>query len=200
MAPNRIMRGRAMRRAFLLVAIAALLAAPLAGCGGGGSSSAAQQEREADAKVLNEILARQLAAVAAYGEVLPRLHAEDLVTARHFRAQEQEHVDATTKVLQKTGAEADPPAETIEANELKTREDALTFLYEMESATIDAELNAIGRLNIGWPRPLLASMVANQAQRLVLIRRALGAKPLATVPQPFEAGETPAPEGMMKKP
>lgn len=201
MAPNRIMRGRAMRCALFLGAVATLLLAALAGCGGGGgSSSTPQQEREADAKVLNEILARQLAAVAAYGEVLPILHGEDLVTARHFRAQEQEHVDATTKVLQKTGAEADPPAETIEANELKTREDALTFLYEMESATIDAELHAIDRLNVGWPRPLLASMAANQAQRLVLIRRALGAKPLATVPQPFEAGETPAPEGMMTKP
>lgn len=194
------MRGRAMRRALLLGAIATLLAAVLAACGSGGSSSSAQGEREADARVLNEILARQLAAVAAYGKVLPILRGADLVTARHFRAQEQEHVDATTKVLQKTGAEADPPAETIEANDLKTREDALTFLYEMESATIDAELHAIDRLNIGWPRPLLASMVANQAQRLVLIRRALGAQPLATVPEPFETGETPAPEGMMRNP
>ncbi len=189
-----------MRRALLVGAIVILLAAALAGCGGGGSSSTAQQEKEADAKVLNEILARQTAAVAAYGKALPKLHGADLVTARHFRAQEQEHVDATTKVLQKTGAEADPPAETIEANELKTPEDALTFLYEMESATIDAELHAIDRLHIGWPRPLLASMVANQAQRLVLIRRALGAQPLATVPRPFETGETPAPEGMMKNP
>jgi len=200
MAPNRIMRGRAMRRAFLLVAIATLLVAALAGCGGGGSSSTVQQEREADARVLNEILARQLAAVAAYGKVLPKLHGAELVTARHFRAQEQEHVDATTKVLQKTGAEADPPAETIDANELKTRKDALAFIYEMESATIDAELHAIDRLSLSWPRPLLASMVANQAQRLVLVRRALGAQPLATVPEPFETGETPAPEGMMKNP
>ena len=199
MAPNRIMRGRAMRRALLVGAIATLLVAALTACGGGGSSSDAG-EREADARVLNEILARQLAAVVAYGKVLPILQGADLVTARHFRAQEQEHVDATTKVLQKTGAEADPPAETIEANELKTPGDALTFLYEMESATIDAELHAIDRLNLGWPRPLLASMVANQAQRLVLIRRALGAKPLATVPEPFETGETPAPEGMMTKP
>ena len=199
MAPNRIMRGPAMRRALLVGAIATLLAAVLAGCGGGGSSGPAG-EREADAKVLNEILARQLAVVAAYGKVLPGLRGADLVTARHFRAQEQEHVDATTKVLQKVGAEADPPAETIEANDLKTREDALTFLYEMESATIDAELHAIASLNIAWPRPLLASMVANQAQRLVLIRRALGVKGLETVPQPFETGETPAPEGMMKNP
>jgi hypothetical protein len=195
MAPNRIMRGRAMRRALLAGAIATLLAAALTGCGGGGSPSTTQQEKEADETVLNEILGRQLAAVAAYGEALPRLHGADLAAARQFRAQEQEHVDATTKLLRKTGGEADPPAETIEANELKTREDALTFLYEMESATIDAELSATGKLNLGWLRPLLGSMAANQAQRLGLIRRALGAEPLATVPEPFETGETPAPEG-----
>lgn len=200
MAPNRIMRGRAMRRAFLLGAIAALLAAALAACGSGESSSTLQQEKEADEVVLNEVLGRQLAAAAAYGEVLPVLHGEDFAAARQFRAQEQEHVDATTKLLRKIGGEADPPAETIEANELKTREDALTFLYEMESATIDAELGAIGRLELGWLGPQLGSMAANQAQRLVLIRHALGANPLETVPEPFEAGETPAPEAMMRKP
>ena len=199
MAPNGIMRGRLVRRALLLGAIAAALTAGLGACGGGGST-ATVQEKEADAKVLNEILGRQLAAANAYSEVLPKLHGEDLVIARQFRAQEQEHVDATTKVLQKTGAEADPPAETIEANELETRRDALTFLYEMESATIDAELDAIGKLHLTWPRPQLATMAANQSQRLVLIRRALGAAPLETVPQAFETGETPAPEGMIKKP
>ena len=37
-------------------------------------------------------------------------------------------------------------------------------------------------------------MAANQAQHLVLLRRALGAKPLETIPSAFETGETPAPE------
>lgn len=193
-----------MRCAPLLGAIAVLLAAALAGCGGGGgggeSAGTLQQEKEADATVLNEILARQQAAAVAYGEVLLVLHGADLVMARHFRAQEQEHVDATTKLLRKIGAKAEPPAETIEASELKTRADAMTFLYEMESATIDAELGATGKLELGWLRPPLGATAANQAQHLVLIRRALGAKGLETVPEPFETGETPAPEGMMKKP
>lgn len=196
------MRGRAMRRALLLAVIATLLAAVLAACGGGGGSPPppAQGEKEADETVLNEILARQLAAAAAYGEALPHLHGADLAAGRQFRAQEQEHVDATTKLLRKIGGQADPPAETIETSELKTREDVLTFLYEMESSTMAAEFTAIGKLNLGWIRPLLGSMAANQAQHLVLIRRALGAKPLETVPEPFETGETPAPEGKMGKP
>lgn len=190
MALNRIMRGRSLRRALLLGATVAALAGGLIACGGDGDSAV---DPEADARVLNEILARQLAAVEAYGEALPALRGDELATAREFRSQEQEHVDATTKTLRGLEAEADPPAETIEVGDLETRRDALEFLYELESATIDAELSAVAKLTIAWPRPLVAAMAANQAQRLVLIRRALGAAPLEAVPEAFETGETPAP-------
>jgi hypothetical protein len=183
-----------MRRALVLGALVAGLATGLLACGGDDGTTV---DKEADVAVLNEILGRQLAAVEAYGEVVPALRGADLAVARHFRAQEQEHVDATTKTLRGLDGEADPPSETIEAGDLETRRDAFAFLYELESATIDAELKAVGELTIGWPRPLIAAMAANQAQRLVLIRRALGANPLETVPEAFEAGETSAPEEMM---
>ena len=197
MAPNRITHGRGVRRALLLAVVVAGLSGGLLACGDGGGDSAI--DKDADVRVLNEILARQLAAVDAYGEALPALRGAELAAAREFRSQEQEHVDATTKTLRGLEGEADPPAEAIEADGLETRRDALAFLYELESATIDAELNAVGRLTIGWPRPLIASMAANQAQRLVLIRQMLGAKPLETVPEAFETGETAAPEEMMRK-
>lgn len=197
MAPNRIMRGPAMRRALLLGAIATALAGAFFGCGGGDGES--PLDKEGDVAVLNEILARQLAAVDAYDQALPALRGSDRAAAQQFRAQEQEHVDATTKTLRGLDGEADPPPETIEASDLETRRDALGFLYELESATIDAELSAVAKLTIAWPRPLIASMAANQAQRLVLIRRALGAKPLEAIPEPFETGETPAPEEMIER-
>jgi hypothetical protein len=198
MAPNRIMRGRAMRRALLLAAAVAVLAAVLTACGGGGSSSTVA-EKEADIAVLNEILGRQQAAIAAYEQVLPRLRGPALLAARQFRAQEQEHVDATMKILWGIGGKAEPAAETIEAEDLKTQADALNFLYEMESGTIHIELGAVERLHADWPRPRLAAMAANGAQHLVLVRRGLGAKPLETVPEAFETGDTPAPEEMMGK-
>jgi hypothetical protein len=191
------MRGRAVRRALLLGAIATGLLTGFVACGG--DSGGSTVDRAGDVRVLNEILGRQLAAVEAYGAALPALHGADLELARAFRAQEQEHVDATTKTLRGLEGDADPPAETIEAGELETRADAFGFLYELESATIDAELNAVAKLTIGWPRPLIAAMAANQAQRLVLIRRALGAAPLETIPEAFETGETPDPEEMMGK-
>jgi len=184
-----------MRRALALVVVAAGLAASLVACGGGDDGSTV--DPEADAAVLNEVLGRQLAAVAAYGEALPALRGADLALARRFRVQEQEHVDATTKTLRGLEEPADPAEETIEASDLETGDDALDFLYRLESATIDAELAAVGKLTVAWTRPLIASMAANQAQRLVLIRRALGASPLEAVPQAFETGETSAPKEMM---
>jgi hypothetical protein len=192
------MRGRAVRRALLAAAVAAALAAALSACGGGGSSSTAA-EKEADIAVLNEILGRQQAAIAAYEQALPHLHGPALLAAGQFHAQEQEHADAMTKILWGIGGKAEPPAETIEAEDLRTQADVLNFLYEMESGTIHSELGAVERLHADWPRPRLAAMAANGAQHLVLIRRALGAKPLETVPEAFETGDTPAPEEMMGK-
>jgi len=197
MPPNRITRGRRTRRALALAAVAAGLAGSLVACGGGDGGSTV--DPEADAAVLNEILGRQQAAVAAYGEALPALRGADLAMARRFRVQEQEHVDATTKTLRGLEEPADPAAETIDAGDLETGSNALDFLYRLESATIDAELNAVSRLTVGWTRPLIAAMAANQAQRLVLIRRALGAAPLETIPEAFETGETAAPEEMIGK-
>ena len=194
------MRGRGICRVLVLVlALAAAgLVASLGACGGGGDDGSTV-DPEADAAVLNEVLGRQLAAVAAYGEALPALRGDDRAMARRFRVQEQEHVDATTKTLRGLEEPSDPAEETIEAGDFETPRDALDFLYQLESATIDAELHAVSRLTVGWTRPLVASMAANQAQRLVLVRRALGASPLETIPEAFETGETSAPEGMMGK-
>ena len=185
------MRAARVRRA-LALGIAAALALVIAACGGGGGDG--KTDRAADVEVLNGILGRQLAAVEAYGRALPALRdAADLAAVRSFRLQEQEHSDATTKTIRGLDGEADPPAEEIPSGPIRTRRQAFEFLYELESATIDAELNAVGRLTIGWPRPLIASMAANQAQHLVLIRQALGAGSFETVPEAFETGETPAP-------
>jgi len=195
MATNRIMRGRTVRRALLLAAAAGLLAAALSACGGGSGGSSGPGDQERDVKLLNDVLGRQLAVVRTYGRLMPDLRGADLAMAQQFRAQEQEHVDATTKTLRGLGGEAEPSSETIDASALKTRADNLELLYAMESATLDLEQSVVGRLTAGSPRPLIDSMAANQAQRLVLLRQALGARRLEAVPAAFETGEIPAPEG-----
>lgn len=194
MTSNRIMRAAAVRRALLIALVIATTAIGLAACGGGGgSSSPSDTDKEAEAVILNEILARQTAAVSAYDHSLRGLGGRSLATARLFRVQEQEHVDAIFKSLRSLGAAAEPPQETIEVEGLRSESEYLNFLYELESATIEAELSAVNRLTSPAVRSMLATTVANQAQHLVLLRRLLGAKWQETVPAPFESGATPAP-------
>jgi hypothetical protein len=193
MASNRIMRDGSMRRALFAAIAVAALAAILASCGGGGDTTTAISEKDADVEILNDVLTRQTAAVEAYDRTLSHLGGRNLALARLFRAQEQEHIDAVVKALRGLAGDAEPEAEEIDANDRKTEDDHLRFLYELESATIDAELSAISKLSASWPRALLASIVADQAQHLTLLRRMLGAKPIEAVPGAFENGTAAAP-------
>ncbi|HET7445336.1 MAG TPA: ferritin-like domain-containing protein [Solirubrobacterales bacterium] len=196
-AANRITRGSAVRRALPLLAAALLATAAFGACGSSGDDSGdatAAAEQEADAEVLNEILSRQLAAVRAHRDSFPALHdRQNLAAARLFRAQEQEHADATLKALRGLGAEPEPEPEAIPADGLDTEPEFLLFLYELESATIEAETAAIGKLTDFAPRTMLAGTVANQAQHLAFLRGALSAPPLETMPSAFENGTVAAP-------
>jgi hypothetical protein len=207
MAPNRITRSGATRRGLVAVALIALLLTALTGCGGGsGSSPAATTDADAaathggdapasaapkspDADALNAVLARQEAAVEAFARVIPALPPPLARLAAHFRAQEQEHVDAVLKVMRGTARiAAEPTPETIEVGGLGSDRERLVFLYEVENATIEEELSAIAGLEAGSARTMFAATVANQAEHLTLLRQELGAGPLASVPEPFENG------------
>jgi hypothetical protein len=142
---------------------------------------------------LNTVLARQEAAVEAFAEVGLALPPRLARMAAYFRAQEGEHVDAVLKALRGLKSPAESSPEPIDTSGLKSDRERLVFLYEVESATIDEELSAISKLEAPWPRSLLTSTVANQAQHLTLLRQALGTGPLASVPVPFENGTAEAP-------
>lgn len=187
------MRAAAVRRALLLLAVLTAVAATLSACGGGGDSSTAESEKAADAVVLNEILSRQTAAVAAYDQALRGLGGPSLTFARLFRAQEQEHIDAVLKSLRGLVAAAEPAPEPIDVSGLESEAEYLAVLYELESTTITAELAAIGKLSTPSARSMLAATVANQAEHLLLLRQRLGAKSADLVPAPFADGTTPAP-------
>jgi hypothetical protein len=192
-SPNRITLGGA-GVVFLVLAVL------LSGCGSStttateAASTHPAPKQSPDGELLNKVLARQEGAIAAYAEVIPHLAPRFARMASYFRAQEQEHVDAVLKALRGVGSPAESTPEQIEPGELKTDEERLVFLYDVEGSTIDEELSAISKLEAPWPRSLLASIVADQAQHRTLLRQALGAGPLASVPEPFEDGTAPPPE------
>jgi Ferritin-like domain len=198
MTPNRITRGAVARRALLLLATSIVMAATLAACGGGESATTtAAPDKAADAEILNRVLAREMAAVGAYDRILPLLRGRTLATAREFRAAEQEHVDAIVKALRGLGEKAEPEEEEIESEGLETQAEGLEFLYEVESVSVAGDLRAISHLTSPWPRSLLGSIAANQAQHLVVLRQALGADVAESIPGAFEDGTTPLPSEMI---
>jgi rubrerythrin len=169
----------------------------VAGCGGGGGTTTAVPDKAADAETLNNVLSREQAAIRAYERTLPLLRGGALATAHEFRAQEQEHVDAVVKALRGLGERTEPEREEIEAEGLKTQADVLGFLYEVESVSVANDLRAISHLTAPWPRSLLGSIAANQAQHLVVLRRLLGAGAAESIPGAFEDGTAPPPSAMM---
>jgi hypothetical protein len=213
MAGNEIMRGT-------VAATLAAVALAVAGCGGGGGGSPAESEKEADAELVDNAIARELATVDAYthglslpvgGAVSPpprcsfsiscgekEQRKEGAALLRELRAQAQEHVDALTKAIRGLGGKVDGEKiagerEALDYTGVKSRADFLVFAYERESKGIAGDLAEVSKLFSPWPRSLLGSIAANQAQHLVLLRQALGTGPLASVPEPFEGGTTPAP-------
>jgi rubrerythrin len=180
-----------------LIAALAVLGLVFAGCGSGGSTTTAVPDKSADAETLNRVLSREMAAIVAYERTLPLLRGGALAAAREFRAQEQEHVDAIVKALRGLGEKAEPEEEEIESEGLETPADALSFLYEVESVSVANDLRAISHLTAPWPRSLLGSIAANQAQHLVLLRRALGAGVAESIPGAFEDGTAAPPSAMM---
>lgn len=199
MARNRITPGRAAPRALLLLVAAVAAAATLTACGSEGGGTTTATDKEADAEILNNVLARELAATRAYERTLPLLRGAALLSARRFRAQEQEHVDAVVKALRGLGAEAEPEQEEIESEELKSRAEALEFLYDVENASVAYHLRAISHLTMPWPKALLGAIAANQAQHQVVLRRLLGASVEDSIPDAFEDGTTPSPSELAEE-
>jgi hypothetical protein len=191
MSENRIM---------FVLAAAAILAVGIVGCGsgGGGDSSPAEGEKEADVELVDTAIARELATVDAYGHGLSLPGSADTAVLREFRAQAQEHVDALAKAIRGLGGKVDSEKvdgerEALDYTGVESRHDFLAFACERESRGVAGDLSEVSKLSTPWPRSLLGSIAANQAQHLVLLRQALGVGGLASVPEAFESGATPAP-------
>jgi len=176
-----------------MFALAMAFALFVTGCGGGGSDSPSESEKADDIAILNTALGYELTAVDAYTRGLSRLRGESLDVAREFRAMQQEHLNALTKAIRGLGGRTDVEPADLDLTGVKTPADALSFIYDQVSAAIAEDMSAVAGLNAPWPRSLLASIAANEAQQLTVLRQAFGDDAIVSVPYAFEKGETPPP-------
>jgi Ferritin-like domain len=195
---NRHWLGFSGRRGFgRAVAVLSLCAAAAAaaGCGKSGHGASTDPEKAADAAVLNVALSQELTAAAAYARGLPSLDGRLRAVGRELRAQEQEYVDALTKAIRGVGGETDAEAESLDPAEFRRRNEFLTLAYELESAALAYEAAEVPRLNTAAPRTLAASLAAGHSQHLVVLRQALGAGLAGSIPEAFDGGDVPPPDG-----
>ena len=138
---------------------------------------------------------QELTAIDVYGRSLPLLRGGRLAVARQLRGQDQAHVDALTKSIRGLGGETDAEASELEDPGPGSQAEALALLYDEENAALAQALDAASHLQTSAPRTLAAALAASHAQHLVVLRQALGASQVASVPEAYETGDLPPPAG-----
>jgi rubrerythrin len=179
-----------------LLVVALFVASTLGGCGDGGGpgSTLAADEKAHDVEIINVAITQDLTLTDVYrhgGALLkdPELRA----VLRQYVAQEQEHIDGWTKAMRGLGGQVEAEAEEIDYSEVKTPRDYLLLAYEETSLQLTHFLEDVTQLSTPAPQSFAASIAANEAQHLVVLRQALGADLLEAVPDAFDTGEVPPP-------
>ncbi len=176
------------RRGLLLAAGAGLAGAVLAGCGG---ESIKQQVHNSqpllasDVDVLNNLLHLEHVAIAAYTAGIPLLAQPTAKAGQLFLNDEISHAGDVAGLVREAGGKPIKPAPSYQLGHPRNSEQVLMLLHSIEQAQIAAYLDAITRLEPGVVKQQVASILANDAQHVAVVRAALG-RP--AIPSAFVTG------------
>ena len=141
-------------------------------------------QAKGDAEILEGAVALEQQAVFAYTAAADsRKLGDSTPVARLFAKQEQEHADGLITALQGLGGKA--PAKPTMADDVPglakaaagSAKDITDFAVELETAAVAAYYMAHGKLKSPELLRTGASIMANEAQHLVVLRQALGRNP-----------------------
>lgn len=148
-----------------------------------------------DATILASAIGLERVAVIAYDTAISSglLSPALLRVARQFRAHEQEHADGLTTALTDLGGTPPPVPKGVAAvdkvvkglGDVKSQADVVNFVIELETAAVAAYYDAQPRLVEAKLMQTGASIMANEGQHLVVLRKAARKDP---VPNAFETG------------
>jgi rubrerythrin len=185
---RRVGRGAALAAAALLAGALAL-----AGCGEKGNP-AGSSEKAHDIEVLNVAIGQERALVDVYKRAPAFVHDPEMrEVMRAYVAQELEHIDGWTKSMRGLDGKVEAEAEELDYSGIETEDDYLRFAYGVTSADLTHFLEDVTQLSTSAPQSFAASIAANEAQHLVVLRQALGAGLVEAVPDAFDTGEVPPP-------
>lgn len=150
---------------------------------------------DVDGAVLASAINLERVTVIAYDSVLAGglLSPGVRGVVRGFRAHEQEHADTLVTALTDLGGTPPaPPKGTADVEkvvqglrDVRSQADVLSFLIELETAAVAAYFDAHRRLGEARLLQTGASIMANEGQHLVVLRRTAGQDP---IPNAFETG------------
>ena len=191
------------RRGFLqgagAIAVPALGALALGGCGGGetpvrdeGPQLGAVPEPVAeseggDAELLNSALAAEHLAIAAYTAGMPLLEGLARDSARRFLVQERQHAARLRQLIEGLGASAQGPLPSYDFDPPGNQAETLRLLQHVERRTIVVYGGVVPRLADPLLRATAASIAATEAEHIAVLRMRLGLWP---APTPFVTGES----------
>jgi hypothetical protein len=141
--------------------------------------------RNADVAILNQLLDREHRAIAAYTAAIPLLSSHVQDAAKQFLSQELTHAGELGGLIKQAGGNANKPQPSYDLGQPGSRKQLVELLHALEQAQIAGYVEAVPNVSPGSVRAALAAILANDAQHVVVLRRALRIEPL---PSAFVTG------------
>ncbi len=176
------------RRNLLLAAGTGLAGALLAGCGGESIKQQVHNSQPAlsnDVDLLNHLLHLEHTAIAAYTAGIPLLDQPTAKAGQLFLNDEISHAGDVAGLVREAGGKPIKPAPSYALGHPRTSEEVLMLLHAVENAQIAGYLYAIQQLEPGVVKQQVASILANDAQHVAVVRAALGQ---SAIPSAFVTG------------
>jgi rubrerythrin len=130
-----------------------------------------------DVAPLNELLDAEHYGVRAYAAAIPLLGSAAAKDARWLLSQELAHVVELSELVMQAKAKPRRPAASYNLGNPQTSSEALTLLEHAERVQLKAYLETIPKLSGGRVRAAVATLSANDAQHLALLRSRAGQPP-----------------------
>jgi hypothetical protein len=165
------------RRALLGGAASTAGAAVLAGCG----TKALREKIRGSARVsaadiptLNALLDVENYGIAAYAAGIPLLSPNGQLIGKQFLTHELAHAVELSDLVREAGGKPHKPAASYSLGNPRNAAQAFELLQRVERAQLDAYLKMIPSLSTGRIRAVAATIFANDAQHLAVLRQELG--------------------------
>jgi bacterioferritin (cytochrome b1) len=134
----------------------------------------------ADVQTLNQLLAAEYYAIAAYTAATPLLSGPAARVSREFLGHEVLHADRLISLIQRAGGQAQQPKASYDLGHPATEPEIMQLLLRVERAELTAYLQGGPALSPGSLRAMAASIFAAQAQHAAIWRLQLGQMPTPT--------------------